>query len=332
MTSYGSGGAGSTPGTARTFSNPLILQRADPCIYRHEDGFYYFTASVPEYDRIELRRAASIAGLEDSEPVVIWKKPDSGLRSGYVWAPEVHFISGKWYVYFSAGTADAPFAQRLYVLENASANPLEGQWEMKERIYTKWDTFSLDATTFEHEGTRYYLWAQEDPDIKGNSNIYISRMANPWTLEGEQTMLTTPDYDWEKIGFKVNEGPAVVKHGGRIFMTYSASATDHHYCMGLLSASADSDLLDARSWIKSPVPVFTTSEENGQFGPGHNSFTVSADGQTDLLVYHARNYKEIEGEPLHDPNRHTRVQPVKWGADGFPVFGAPVPDGQEFEF
>ena len=43
------------------YANPLIEQRADPWIYKHTDGAYYFTASVPEYDRIELRRAEAIS-------------------------------------------------------------------------------------------------------------------------------------------------------------------------------------------------------------------------------------------------------------------------------
>lgn len=312
-------------------TNPLVLQRADPCIYRHSDGYYYFTASVPEYDRIELRRARTLGELAGSEPVVIWTKHVTGIMSGYVWAPEIHFIGGKWYVYFSAGSDDAPFAQRLYVLENGSDNPLTGSWEEKGRIYTAWDTFSLDATTFEHAGVRYLVWAQEDPSVQGNSSLFISKMANPWTLEGGQTVLTRPEYDWEVIGYRVNEGAAVLKKNGKIFLTYSASATNHNYCMGMLSAAADSDLLDAGSWTKSAVPVFTSSEETGQYGPGHNSFTVSADGSQELIVYHARNYKEITGDPLFDPNRHARVQPVGWDEQGQPVFGLPVPDGKELQ-
>jgi GH43 family beta-xylosidase len=73
--------------------------------------------------------------------------------------------------------------------------------------------------------------------------------------------------------------------------------------------------------------VFATSEANGQFGPGHNSFTTSRDGKTDILVYHARNYRDVVGSPLRDPNRHTRAQVLGWKADGTPDFGAPVPDG-----
>ncbi|WP_153795389.1 family 43 glycosylhydrolase, partial [Paenibacillus polymyxa] len=104
------------------------------------------------------------------------------------------------------------------------------------------------------------------------------------------------------------------------------SATDHNYCMGLLTADENANLLDPKSWAKSPAPVFCTNEETGQFGPGHNSFTVAEDG-SDVIVYHARNYKEITGDPLYDPNRHTRVQRLNWNEDGTPDFGIPVPDG-----
>ncbi len=101
--------------------------------------------------------------------------------------------------------------------------------------------------------------------------------------------------------------------------------------MGLLTADENSDLLDPKSWVKTPVPVFQTCEENGQYGPGHNSFTVSEDGTQDLIVFHARSYKEIVGDPLYDPNRHARVQAISWRADGTPDFGVPRPDTQAGE-
>lgn len=317
--------------TATKLSNPLIPQRADPWIYKHSDGYYYFTASVPQYDRIELRRSPTLQGLAAAEAVTAWRAHKSGPLSANIWAPELHYVEGKWYIYFAAAksseTLEGLFDHRMFVLENTSANPLEGTWEEKGQLKTGWESFSLDATRFEHNGIHYLVWAQKDPAIPGNSNLYIAPLANPWTLGGEQVMLTKPEYDWETIGFLVNEGPAVLKRNGRIYITYSASATDHNYCMGLLWASEDSNLLSPASWSKSPVPVFTTNEESGQYGPGHNSFTVSEDGTTDLLVYHARNYKEIFGDPLYDPNRHTRIQSFTWSTDGVPVFGIPVPDG-----
>jgi GH43 family beta-xylosidase len=45
------------------------------------------------------------------------------------------------------------------------------------------------------------------------------------------------------------------------------------------------------------------------------------------MVYHARNYREIEGPELNNPDRHTRAQPIAWRPDGTPDFGVPLPDG-----
>lgn len=303
---------------------PLLLQRADPWVYKHEDGFYYFTASVPEYDRIEVRRASTIAGLADAEPVMAWRKHPAGMMSANIWAPEIHYIDGKWYIYFAAArtteTNDGLFDHRMFVLENTAANPLEGQWTEKGQIKTMWESFALDATTFEHRDTRYLVWAQKDPDIQGNSNLYIAPLANPWTLAADGVMLTKPEYDWETIGFLVNEGPAVIKRDGRLFISYSGSATNHHYCMGLLEASEDANPMDPASWTKSAQPLLKTDESRSLFGPGHNSFTKSEDGQDDILVFHARTYKEIVGDPLYDPNRHTFVRKLRWSAEGKPIF------------
>ncbi|PWV94384.1 GH43 family beta-xylosidase [Paenibacillus cellulosilyticus] len=315
------------------YQNPVLLQRADPWVYKHTDGYYYFTASVPEYDRIEVRRSQTIQGLAQGEVSVAWRKYETGPMSANIWAPEIHFIDGKWYIYFAAArtteTQDGLFDHRMFVLENASANPLEGEWVEKGQIITEWESFALDATSFNHNGTQYLVWAQKDPSIKGNSNLYIAPLANPWTLGAKQVMITTPEYEWEKIGFLVNEGAAVLKRNGKIFISFSGSATDYNYCMGLLWADENADLMDPASWNKLPEPVFQTNEANSQYGPGHNSFTVSEDGKHDILVYHARNYKEIVGDPLYDPNRHARAQVLSWDEDGMPVFGVPVPDAKQ---
>lgn len=316
--------------TNKEYLNPLVEQRADPWVYKHTDGWYYFTASVPEYDRLELRRSKTINDLSKAEPLTIWKKYDSGLMSANIWAPEIHFSGGKWYIYFAAAhtseTIEGIFDHRMFVLENEADNPLEGTWVEKGQIHTDWESFSLDATRFDHNGVSYLVWAQKDPSIDGNSNLYIAELENPWTIKGPQVMISMPDLEWEIIGFKVNEGAAVLVRNGTVFISYSASATDHNYCMGLLSAPADSDLLDPASWSKSSVPVFQSNETTGQFGPGHNSFTRSEDDSEDIIIYHARNYTEIVGDPLYDPNRHTRAQVFTWNLNGTPNFGFPVPD------
>jgi GH43 family beta-xylosidase len=315
-----------TPRKAAPYVNPLVLNRADPHINRHTDGFYYFTATAPEYDRIVLRRSRTLNGLSTAAESVIWRAHPTGDMGAHIWAPELHRVDGKWYIYFAAAPAEDVWRIRIWVLENSHPNPFRGTWVEKGRIRTAWETFSLDATTFTHRGSRYLAWAQHEPGMDNNTAVWLSRMANPWTLTGPQIRLTTPEYDWECVGFKVNEGPYVLQRNGRVFMTYSASATDHHYCVGLLTADADSDLMNPASWSKSPTPVFTSNDTTKQYGPGHNCFTVAEDGRTDVLVYHARQYKEITGDPLNDPNRHTRVQKLGWKPDGTPDFGVPVAD------
>ncbi|MDQ0231200.1 family 43 glycosylhydrolase [Metabacillus malikii] len=316
--------------TNYSYSNPLIEQRADPHIYKHTDGYYYYTASVPEYNRIILRRAKTIQGLATAEEVVIWEKHSTGEMAAHIWAPEIHFIDGKWYIYFAAGSSDDIWNIRPYVLETEDKNPLTGTWNEKGMIQKdesdtfSFTDFSLDATTFENNGKRYLVWAQKQAGI---SNLYIAEMENAWTIKGKPVMISTPDYDWERQGFWVNEGAAIIKRNGKIFMTYSASATDANYAVGLLAADETSDLLNPKSWNKSTQPIFKSNEETSQYGPGHNSFTVAEDGVTDLFVYHARSYKEIDGDPLYDPNRHTRVKAITWNQDGTPELGISHEDG-----
>jgi GH43 family beta-xylosidase len=310
--------------SSSSWTNPLVEQRADPQLSL-VDGRYWFTASVPSFDAIELRVADSRAGLAGAPATVVWRKHESGPMSWHVWAPELHRVDGRWFIYFAASERDDIWKLRMFVLECASDDPLAGPWIERGQVATPFDSFALDATTFAHRGTQWLLWAQKDPDIAGNTNLYLAPLSNPWTLAAAPVRLTKPDLAWEQVGFLVNEGPAVLVRNGKVIVAYSASATDHNYCMGLLWADAQADLMDPAAWHKSPAPVFASA--NGQYGPGHNSFTTTTDGATDLLVYHARNYREIVGDPLNDPNRHARAQAFGWRADGLPDFGQPVPDG-----
>jgi len=310
----------------KTMNNkPFIEQRADPYVMRHTDGKYYFTASVPAYDKIVLRKADSLKELQTAEETVIWTKHENGEMSKHVWAPELHYLDGKWYVYFAAGERDNIWKIRPFVLECADADPITGTWVEKGKmqrsdddIYS-FEAFSLDATVFEHRGQRYYIWAEKVSVGIQISNLYIARMESPTKLATAQVLLTTPDYDWERVDIWVNEGPAVLKKNGRIFVTFSASATGECYCMGLLSIGEDEDLLDPRAWKKERYPVLTSSKDASLYGPGHNSFTTLEDG-TEVCVYHARPYSEIVGDPLYDPNRHAMLMKVEWDEKGYPVF------------
>lgn len=305
-------------------NTPWIVQRADPYVYRHTDGKYYFTASVPAYDRIVLRRADSLAGLAEAEEHTIWTAHESGPMSKHIWAPELHFLFGKWYIYFAGGEKEDIWKIRPYVLECQGSDPIRDSWVEKGKMRAaaedefSFQAFSLDATTFEHRGEHYFVWAEKVGVGKQISNLYIAKMENGYTLKTTQVLLTTPDYDWERYGFWVNEGPAVLKRNGKIFLTYSASDTGIHYCMGMLTADEDSDLLDPLSWKKERWPVLESDLDRGIYGPGHNSFTTDDQGN-DILVFHARTEAQIVGDPLYNPNRHAMCMKIRW-QDGKPVF------------
>ncbi len=308
------------------YLSPLVPQRADPYLYKHTDGKYYFTATCPAYDHIELRCADSVNGIASAKARVLWKKHESGRMASHIWAPEIHYVMGKWVIYFAAGELPDIWEIRPYVLVCKGDDPMRDEWEEGGMIRAaegdpySFTDFSLDMTVFEHRGKWYAIWAQKVGTVNGISNLYIAELETPSKLKTVQVLLTTPDYDWERDGgFWVNEGPAVLKNKGKIYVTFSASATGACYCMGLLRADENADLLDPRSWEKDRYPVLKTDESLKVFGPGHNCF-VKGDEDEQLTLLHFRSYEKITGDPLNDHNRHAHVMKVTFTPEGVPLF------------
>jgi len=306
------------------YNQPWIFQRADPFVIK-DNGKYYFTASVPEYDRIVLRCSKTLEGLKDAPEKVIWECHKSGPMSKHIWAPELHRVFGKWVIYFAGGEMENIWKIRPYALVCTGDDPMTDAWEEAGPMLAadcdpfSFRAFSLDMTVFENKGKTFVIWAEKVSVGPQISNLYIAELETYNKLKTVQVLLTTPDYDWERVGFWVNEGPAVIRHDGKLFVTYSASSTGACYCMGMLTADENADLLDPLSWKKERYPVLQSDEEKGFFGPGHNSFTLSDDDSADVCVVHFRQEKEIVGDPLYNPNRHAILMNVKW-VDGKPKF------------
>lgn len=324
------GQASSSP----VFFNPLLPSGADPWVIFH-DGFYYYMNSTQV--NLTIWKTRDIADLAHAEKRIIWTPQPNHPWSQELWAPELHFLGGKWYIYFAADAGENA-QHRIWVLENESPDPLQGTWTLKGKASDSTDKWAIDPTILEKDGVNYLIWSGWEDDADGVQSIYIARLRNPWTVEGERVRLSKPEFPWEKVGdfgeygpiravphVDVNEGPEILKHGNRIFLVYSASGCwTNYYELGMLSMSASADPMNPASWTKSPAPVFWQDPENGAYGTGHNSFFQSPDGGEDWIIYHANPGPNQGCGGLRSP----RIQPFTWKPDGTPDFGRPVPVGK----
>lgn len=313
------------PPSQNTFTNPLI-NGADPWVYQ-KDGIYYYLHTMG--NSVRLWKTDAMSKLVSAQAVTVFT-PTGQANSRNVWAPEIFFLDNKWYIYYTAGNGEDR-TQRTWVLENSNADPTTGTWVDKGRIFsTDRDFWAIDGTILEHNGSRYFLWCGR-PDVANidlTQNIYIAKMTNPWTLEGTSTRLTTPQFQWERNGFGVNEAPQVFTSNNRVFMVYSASfcGTDD-YALGMMSLNQGGNPLNINDWVKRDQPVFSKKPQSGAFGPGHNSFFKSPDGKENWIIYHA-NSNTNQGCA---DQRNIRIQKFTTSTDGTPIFGEPVAVGLKID-
>lgn len=302
-----------------------------------KDGKYYYTQTV--HDRITLWETDDITQLEQAKKKDVWIPKDS-LNAYHLWSPRIEWIDGKWYIYYCADDGNTDNHQ-IYVLENDSPTPLEGEFVMKGRVATDaGNNWAIHASSFEHRGKRYLIWSgwPSRRAYQETQCIYIAEMKNPWTLASERVLISRPDLEWEcqwisidgsKSGYPihVNEAPCFFrsKNGDKLLIYYSASATwTPFYSLGLLEADAESDLLRPESWKKRSEPVFTQAPENEVYGPGNVSFVPSPNGEEWFMLYHVHH-------TLHDimSNNHRciHLQKIGWDTEGMPVLGVPQKEG-----
>jgi GH43 family beta-xylosidase len=311
----------------KKFTNPILPSGADPWIV-YKDGYYYFTCTSGS--NLTLRKAKNLDELVVSEKKIIWFPPSGTLYSKNIWAPELHLIDNKWYMYFAADDGSNK-NHRIYVIENSSADPMEGTWRFMGKVSDPSDKWAIDASVFNYRGQLYMIWSGWEGDTNGEQDIFIARMNDPWSINGQRVKISIPTYGWERIGdlnnpndvphVNVNEGPVALMHKGRLFIIFSASGcwTDN-YCLGMLTFSGGNNLLDSAAWKKNSIPVFKQNVESEVYAPGHNSFFKSPDGKEDWILYHA-NSARGQGCGGH---RSPRTQKFTWKKGGTPDFGEPI--------
>ncbi len=286
--------------------SPLLsAPAADPWIFRHE-GVWHSLQAVAR--RLELRSAACLADLDRAEPCVIWRAPARGGCSRNLWAPELHRLGGRWFLYFAADDGRNE-NHRMWVLE---ADTLFGPWRNRGALDT--GGWAIDGSVLEEGGRCYFIWSGWPGRRNGQQNLYLAPMADPWTLAAPRVLLSEPREPWERVALPLCEGPQWLRRGGRTFVVYSASGSwTPDYCLGML-VNEDGDLLNPRSWVKHG-PVFQQTGE--VWGVGHCCFGHDP-AAGDLLFYHAKTDRAHGWK-----DRHVRVQPFGWSAGGLPRFGVP---------
>ena len=314
--------------TQTSFRNPVLPvdtsggDSPDPWLFRH-NGRYWINYTSD--GQLVYRSARVLDALADAPERRIW--PPAGQtepvdRKAEPWAPETHLINGHWYVYYTATAAGTGVrAHRIYVLESRTDSPA-GPYRFKSELSLP-QPYAIDGTVFSLKGKLYLAYS--GGPLFTPASIYLTKLSNPWTVKGLPIVISTPEYDWEKQSFAINEGPEALIHGGKLNLIFSASwCGSGLYALGRLTVPSGSNLMQASTWAgsKFPDPVFETSAVRGVYGPGHGSFFSTGGGRQWWNVYHATDQA---GKGCFTGGlRTTRVQPFTWNADGTPRFGTPA--------
>jgi GH43 family beta-xylosidase len=297
------------PAKTAKFHRPIIDSGADPYVAMHDGHFYYCFVEETAKDVIYIARASRLEDIGQATPQAVWGPIHDQPYARNIWAPELHRLDDKWYIYFAADDTPTNVGPefpdlRMYAIE---ADNVMGPYRMKGKLAATPDRWAIDGTVLYHpNGKHYFVWSGWKGELTfAEQQLYIAEMANPWTLSGERVMISEAHYDWEMDEWrgrlkKVNEGPQILHQGNRVHIIFSASFSGNDsYCLGQLELVGE-DPLDPASWRKFDRPVFT----------GHGMFLLSDSGDYGWMVYHAAQY------PGAGWDRHVRLVAFMWDARG----------------
>ncbi|ORY55849.1 alpha-N-arabinofuranosidase 2 [Pseudomassariella vexata] len=352
--------------TNATYSNPVMtLNIGDPFMAKYSaDGEDWYIFTYTTNDNITLKRSKSLTDNWDlAETRTVFKPDPTGDDSGQpwstdIWAPEIHNISGSWYIIFTATPDyDNPpplqdalcpincpaINHRMFVLEGSGSDPWKAEFSLKGML-NSYDQFAIDGTYFVKNEKLYHVYScWEHAYSAWPANLCITEMSDRWTVKSnlsDRRMISIPDQPWEQVPYgrpirlATNEGPQQLRNPktGQDFIIYSAARVNTpFYCLGMLELTGN-DPMQYQSWTKHTKGcVFHQNTASGVYGTGHASFITSPDGTEDYLVYHA----QTTPNPAANLYRTARIQKFTWNEDGTPRFplaeNGPfdVPSGQE---
>jgi GH43 family beta-xylosidase len=281
-------------------------------------GYYYYCGS--DGGRLWITKSVTLQNILQPAKTFIFTPPAGTTYSSDLWAPELHYLNGRWYVYFAADDGNNA-NHRMYVLEGGTnaSDPLDGAYAFKAKLSATTDRWAIDGSTFAYNGQEYFVWSGWEGTSNVSQYLYIARMSNPYTISGERTEISRPDFAWEQVGSPtVNEGPTALVSGNTVNIIYSASGSwTNDYCLGRITCT-NGALMTKSSWNKPSSPAF--SRFGNVYGPGHASFVKSSDNVQWWILYHAAN---TDGSGW---DRRVMTQQFSWDGD-IPYFGYPIEKG-----
>ncbi len=316
---------------------PFGVQKAQPVDFTdggdpvivEADGNAYYTFTTG--GGIDIRKIKAFDDTTLIEQKTVYRAGNDGI-AGSIWAPEIHRIGDKWYIVACAEfRADAvpkgtmpernsdeehsDYYRYGFVLESKT-DDIFGEYEFKARIAPD-GLNNIDGTYLQKNGRLYYVCSAY-VDV-AHQCIYIAEMENPYTLKTDENgknnavMISRPQYGWEKHGWWVNEGPAVLYKNDAVYIVYSASGySSGEYCMGMLTLKGE-DVMKKSSWKKSLFAVFGKNKEAGLYHTGHCSFLYRDNGDV-YMVYHATDNPDFSAK-----RRCTYIKKLGFFGD-YPLF------------
>lgn len=304
------------------YTNPVsnITGIGDPFVLFH-DGMYYMYCT-------SSRQGFYVWTSED---LVNWEKRGLALSKespgimgvNRFWAPEVIEYKEKFYMTYSAGDTD-----RIMKICLAISDHPMGPFENYKSPWYEHKLSHIDATIL-IEGDKAYTYFVRDCSTnyineRPTSQIFVAQLSDDLkTFVTEPKLVIMPDKPWEDINGTMlwQEGPSVLKHEGKFYMTYSTNGYDtNEYCVGI--ATADNPF---GPWVKADDnPILKANMDIGVSGPGHNSFVYSPDGTELFIVYHAHTFPDKPSG-----NRAVYIDRVKF-VDGKMVVMGPTKSAQPY--
>lgn len=244
------------------FKMPEVPNTGDPFVMRY-DGYYYLYQSAgvaPSY--LHCWRSENLVDWSYME--VSCKLPE--IVGGY--APEVIYNRGRFYM------CTSPHGNGHFIL--TSLKP-EGPYKLATDRFGQ----RIDGSFFiDDDGSTYFYRAE-------GSGINYHRMSDPKTVE----LPSTPIPESCLNGW--TEGPMVLRHGGKYFLTY----TGNHLCSkGYKVAYSVSDSSPVSGYANMKNRAFLIEVDDEFHGLGHSSSALAPDMDGACIIYHSF---ELVKQPVH---------------------------------